>query len=118
MVIPPTHGHDTGPLQRMINRARKAAKLTPREKLLYQLISSQASEALSMNPPSGHSPDEPPEEFVSILRMPAGEQHPLTVTIDGQEIRLVLNSRGAPDAERESYLWRWLLRRVRQETAQ
>lgn len=111
MDLSPTHGNDNA-LQRMIHRARKAAKLTPREKLLYQLVSSQAKEA-PMNPPSGQ--DEPPAEFVAILRMPAGQQHRLAVNVDGLDILLVLNSRGDANPEREAYLWRWLLNRVRQE---
>lgn len=112
MAPSPSSDNDS-PLQRMINRARKAAKLTPREKLLYQLVSSQAKEA-PMNPPPGDT-DEPPEEFVAILRMPAGSQHRLAVTIDGRDILLVLNSHGDANPEREAYLWRWLLNRVRQE---
>jgi len=114
-VVPPAHGKDSS-LQRLINRARNAAQLSPREKLLHQWVSSQAGKAPSMNTPSS-TPDEPPEEFVAVLRKPSGQQHRLAVTIDGQEILLVLNSRGETNAERESFLWRWLLHRVRQESA-
>lgn len=117
MVMSPTNGHgnNDNPLQRMIQRALRAARFTPRQQLLIQQIRGLPDE-IPMAPEPGSTIGEPPEEFVSILRLPAGGQHPLTVHIDGEDIRLVLNSRGESNPERETFLWRWLLQRVRQET--
>lgn len=103
---------------RLRNTARRLAPIPRSDRdLIAKIVHHRTQVEAARNvgaAPTTPTPDDAPEEFVEVLRRTKGEQHYLMVDIDGQNVEMVLNSRGVVDVAREAFLWRWLLKRARQ----
>lgn len=95
-----------GRRRRMIRKAVRYSRATLQDRLLMQATVRELDRHI---PEPGDTSPVPPGPFRAALRRPVGSRRkPITVTVNGRSVSLLLNPQGRINVEREQWLWDYI----------
>ena len=103
-------GDDTnnfnGRRRRMIKKAIQYSRVTLKDRLYMRELVTELDRHI---PEPGDTSPVPPGPFRAALRRPLGARRkPITVTVNGRSVSLLLNPQGRINVEREQWLWDYI----------
>lgn len=107
----PSHdNNDSGGPDDSRNRMTENAVRYSRTSLKDRIIMQEIVKSLDRHDADASgTPASPPGPFRAALRRPVGSKRkPVTVTIAGRPVSILLNPQGRVDVEREQWLWEYV----------